>query len=86
MLHPRRLKGSAGNISRYYTVGDYYTKGDAEKSEWGGRLSAELGLDGEVSPEQFRDLLSGKVGEQQLGRHGKSGLEHHPGWDFALSA
>ncbi|SHM66657.1 conjugative relaxase domain-containing protein, TrwC/TraI family [Sphingobium sp. YR657] len=86
MMHPRRLKGSAGNISRYYTVGDYYTKGDAEKSEWGGRLSAELGLEGEVSPEQFRDLLSGKVGEQQLGRHGKSGLEHHPGWDFALSA
>ena len=86
MMHPRRLKGSAGNISRYYTVGDYYTKGDAEKSEWGGRLATELGLDGEVNPEQFRDLLSGKVAGQQLGRHGKSGLEHHSGWDFALSA
>ena len=25
MIHPRRLKGTAANIARYYTIGDYYT-------------------------------------------------------------
>ena len=41
MIHPRRLKGSAANIARYYTVGDYYTKGSDEHSEWGGRIADE---------------------------------------------
>ncbi|WIA54194.1 MobF family relaxase [Sphingobium sp. WTD-1] len=86
MMHPRRLKGSPGNIARYYTVGDYYTKGDAETSSWGGTLAGELGLNGEVDPAQFRALLSGAVGDQQLGRRRADGVDHHPGWDFAISA
>lgn len=87
MIHPRRLKGTAANIARYYTVGDYYTKGADEHSEWGGKIAAELGLEGKVDPPLFQELLAGKVGDQQLGRHRANGqIQHHPGWDFAVNA
>jgi conjugative relaxase-like TrwC/TraI family protein len=87
MIHPRRLKGTPGNVARYYTVGDYYTKGGDEPSVWGGRISLELGLEGKVDPAVFRELLAGRVAGQQLGRHRANGqIEHHPGWDFAVNA
>lgn len=86
MIHPRRLKGTAANIARYYTIGDYYTKGGNEPSEWGGKLAPSLGLSGPVDPKQFEELLGGKVGDQQLGRRRKEGIQHHPGWDFNISA
>lgn len=88
MIHPRRLKGTPGNLARYYTVGDYYTKGSDEHSEWGGRIAAELGLEGsKVDPALFQQLLGGKIGDQQLGRHRANGeIEHQPGWDFAVNA
>ena len=87
MIHPRRLKGTAANIARYYTVGDYYTKGADEHSEWGGKIATELGLEGSVDPGIFKDLLAGKVENQQLGRRRANGeIQHHPGWDFAVSA
>ncbi|EQB04048.1 MULTISPECIES: MobF family relaxase [Sphingobium] len=86
MIHPRRLKGTPANIARYYTIGDYYTKGGNEPSEWGGKLAPSLGLSGPVDPKQFEELLGGKVGDQQLGRRRKEGIQHHPGWDFTISA
>lgn len=88
MIHPRRLKGMPRNLARYYTVGDYYTKGGDEHSEWGGRIAAELGLEGaKVDPALFQELLAGKVGDQQLGRRRANGeIEHQPGWDFAVNA
>ncbi|MGG2007111.1 hypothetical protein [Novosphingobium resinovorum] len=48
MIHPRRLKGSASNIARYYAIGDYYSKGAGEHSEWGGAIAADLHLEGKV--------------------------------------
>ncbi|MCI1271670.1 MAG: relaxase domain-containing protein, partial [Sphingobium sp.] len=87
MINPIRLKGKPANISRYYTVGDYYTKGTDEHSEWGGQIAAELGLEGKVEPDILQDLLAGKVGDLQLGRHRAGGkIQHHPGWDFAVNA
>lgn len=87
MIQPQRLHGKPANIARYYTVGDYYTKGGNEPSEWGGKLAADLGLSGTVEPKLLRDLLAGKVGDQQLGRHRADGeIQHHPGWDFAVNA
>lgn len=87
MIHPRRLKGAPGNIARYYTVGDYYTKGGDEPSEWGGAIAADLGLHGKVEAEVFMELLGGRVNGQQLGRHRRDGeIQHHPGWDFAVNA
>lgn len=87
MIHPVRLKGTPANIARYYTVGDYYTKGGDEHSEWGGALAEDLGLSGKVDPAILKDMLAGKVSDQQLGRRRKDGvIEHHPGWDFAVNA
>lgn len=87
MIHPRRLKGTPSNIARYYTVGDYYSKGTDEPSEWGGAIAAELGLQGSVDPAIFKELLAGRVNGQQLGRHRANGeIQHHPGWDFAVNA
>ncbi|HEX7783288.1 MAG TPA: MobF family relaxase [Sphingobium sp.] len=87
MIQPQRLHGKPANIARYYTVGDYYTKGGNEPSEWAGKLAADLGLSGAVDPKLFRELLAGKVGDQQLGRHRADGqIQHHPGWDFAVNA
>ncbi len=87
MIHPRRLKGSPANLSRYYTVGDYYSKGAEEHSQWGGAIAEDLGLEGKVDPATFRELLAGRVANQQLGRHRTNGeIEHHPGWDFSVNA
>ncbi|EXS69488.1 MULTISPECIES: MobF family relaxase [unclassified Sphingobium] len=87
MIQPQRLHGTPANIARYYTVGDYYTKGGNEPSAWSGQLAADLGLFGAVDPKLLRDLLAGKVGDQQLGRHRADGeIQHHPGWDFAVNA
>lgn len=87
MIHPVRLKGSPGNVARYYTVGDYYTKSGDEHSQWGGALAEELGLEGKVDADIFKALLAGKVAAQQLGRYGADGeVRHHPGWDFAVNA
>lgn len=87
MINPYRLKGTPANIARYYTVGDYYTKGTDEHSEWGGAIALELGLDGKVDPAIFKALLAGRVGDQQIGRRLATGeIEHHPGWDFAVNA
>lgn len=88
MIHPRRLKGTPANLARYYTVGDYYTKGSDEPSQWGGQIAAELGIAGQsVDPALFKSLLAGRIGDQQLGRRRANGeIEHHPGWDFAVNA
>ncbi|NKJ03012.1 MobF family relaxase [Novosphingobium sp. SG707] len=87
MIHPVRLTGKPANIARYYTVGDYYTKDGDEHSLWGGEIAKDLGLEGAVDPEIFKALLTGEVAGQQLGRYKKEGeVQHHPGWDFAVSA
>jgi conjugative relaxase-like TrwC/TraI family protein len=87
MINPVRLKGTSANIARYYTVGDYCTKGAGEHSEWGGAISNDLGLSGKVDPGIFRELLGGYVNGQQLGRcRGDGTVQHHPGWDFAVNA
>lgn len=87
MIHPARLYGKPANIAHYYGAGDYYSKGEDEHSEWGGRMAAGLGLDGPVDNKAFKALLAGKVGDQQLGRRRRDGtVHHHPAWDFAVNA
>lgn len=88
MIHPRRLSGTPGNIARYYTIGDYYSKGSDEPSAWGGTIARDLGLEGKpVERSLFDELLAGTIGDQQLGRHRADGsIQHHPGWDFAVNA
>lgn len=77
---------SSAQASSYYEADDYYAEGGLSPSEWHGKGAAELGLSGEVDREIFRELLDGKIGDQQLGTIRDGELEHRPGWDVTLSA
>lgn len=77
---------SSAQASIYYETDDYYAEGGLSPSEWRGKGAAELGLSGEVDRATFRDLLDGKIGEQQLGTIRDGRREHRPGWDVTLSA
>lgn len=82
----------------YYAEDNYYSQDENQaSSQWLGAGAEELGLHGEIELEQFQDVLSGKVGDQQLGRWvagekdaqgnpGEPVLEHRPGIDVTLSA
>ncbi|WP_257547160.1 MobF family relaxase [Sphingopyxis sp. DBS4] len=77
---------SSAQASSYYEADDYYAEGGLSPSEWHGKGAEELGLSGDVERERFRELLNGKVGDQQLGTVRDGQLEHRPGWDVTLSA
>ncbi|WP_303762387.1 MobF family relaxase [Sphingobium yanoikuyae] len=77
---------SAAQASSYYETDDYYAEGGLSPSQWQGKGAEALGLSGEVDRDQFRALLDGKVGDQQLGTFRDGQLEHRPGWDVTLSA
>ena len=78
---------SSGQAASYYeSAGEYYAEGGQSPSEWQGKGAEELGLSGDVDRDQFRDLLDGKVADQQLGTTRDGKLEHRPGWDVTLSA
>ena len=77
---------SSAQASSYYEADDYYSEGGLSPSEWQGAGAEALGLSGEVDREQFRALLDGSIGGQQLGTFRDGQLEHRPGWDVTLSA
>lgn len=77
---------SSAQASSYYEVDDYYAEGGLSPSEWQGAGAEALGLSGEVNRDQFRALLEGQIGDQQLGTYRDGQLEHRPGWDVTLSA
>jgi conjugative relaxase-like TrwC/TraI family protein len=80
------LTSSSQAASYYESAGEYYADGGQSPSEWQGKGAVELGLSGDVDRDQFRDLLEGKVADQQLGTTRDGKLEHRPGWDVTLSA
>jgi len=77
---------SSAQAASYYEADDYYAEGGLSPSQWQGKGAEALGLSGEVDRDQFRDLLDGKIGGQQLGTVRGGQLEHRPGWDITLSA
>ncbi|MGN6374886.1 MAG: MobF family relaxase, partial [Sphingomonas sp.] len=77
---------SSAQASSYYEADDYYAEGGLSPSEWQGAGAETLGLSGEVDRDQFRELLDGRIGDQQLGTYRDGQLEHRPGWDVTLSA
>lgn len=77
---------SSGQAASYYEADDYYAGDGLSPSEWQGKGAEELGLSGDIDRDQFRDLLDGKVADQQLGTTRDGKLEHRPGWDVTLSA
>ena len=77
---------SSAQASNYYEADDYYAEGGLSPSQWQGQGAEALGLSGEVNRDQFRALLDGRIGDQQLGTVRDEKLEHRPGWDVTLSA
>lgn len=81
---------NSGSATRYFSESDYYTKEQdgGVTSQWNGKGADALGLQGNVSPSTFKDLLDGKLPDgQQLGRTTKDGqIEHAKGWDLTFSA
>lgn len=84
---------SAGQAQSYFEQDNYYSQEQGyEKSYWGGQGADIAGLHGHVKAEEFKDMLEGRIGGQELGRdriNDKTGLmerEHRPGWDLTFSA
>ena len=81
---------SSGAAASYFKDADYYAKGDDEseiQSEWKGKGAEELGLEGKVAIQQFKEALDGKVAGEELGRSlGNGEKEHVKGWDVTFSA
>lgn len=84
--------GSAGQALHYFSKDNYYTTDQGlEHSAWFGKGAATLGLNGQVDRNVFFKLLSGRVGDQQLGRvvldeNGEPEVVHRPGIDLTFSA
>jgi conjugative relaxase-like TrwC/TraI family protein len=68
---------------------DYYAgEGEAE-GRWMGDAAEELGLDGEVGPDQLKAMLTGRNpldGEPLVGMHGVPSKGAVPGFDLTFSA
>ncbi len=77
---------NSAQASSYYEADDYYAEGGLSPSQWQGQGAEALGLSGEVDRDEFRALLDGRIGDQQLGTFRDGQLEHRPGWDVTLSA
>jgi conjugative relaxase-like TrwC/TraI family protein len=66
---------------------DYYTKGAEEPGRWAGSGASELGLQGTVDPDAFRNLLDGRSpdGKQALTQNAGR-PDRQSGWDLTFSA
>lgn len=87
----------AGAAFSYFRDRDDYYSTDASSAEWWGAGAARLGLARAIDSAIFRDLLDGRVGEQQVGRagfrevvglngHVRQAANHAAGYDVTFSA
>jgi conjugative relaxase-like TrwC/TraI family protein len=97
---------SSGQAQKYHKLEftsksqSYYQQGDVVKGEWQGRLTASLGLSGDVAPLEFSRLADGvhpqteaPMVRHRLAMEFKSpdgtvtkAVEHRAGWDATFSA
>ena len=97
---------SSGQAQKYHKLEftsksqSYYQQGDEVKGEWQGRLTASLGLSGDVAPLEFSRLADGvhpkteaPMVRHRLAMEYKSpdgtvtkAVEHRAGWDATFSA
>ncbi|PJG65170.1 MobF family relaxase [Acinetobacter seifertii] len=84
----------SGKALSYYQLDNYYTneQQSLDQTEWYGRGAQVLGINGEqIEANTFKDLLEGRVEDQQLGRvrkdeNGQSYVDHRAGIDLTFSA
>ena len=87
-ISARKSVSAAVAYFKHMAQDEYYTKeNEAEaESDWDGRGSQRLALDGDVNRKDFEALLNGydpKTGEPLVQTGNKS---HAPGWDMTYSA
>lgn len=76
------IKNSDIAADYFAQTDDYYREDGHAPTAWAGRGAEVLGLRGEVSTEQAKDLLNGRLPDgEQIG-----GDKHRPGWDTTFSA
>ena len=86
------IVGSAGSAASYFAKDNYYTREQNEaQSAWAGSLAQDIGLRARVDADTFRELLSGRIGSDQLGKlrvneKGVAETKHLPGYDITFSA
>lgn len=91
MLNVSNIK-NAGQALSYYAQDDFNSiEQTLNNSEWQGAGAEKLGLVGKINPQQFEDILNGKVDGQQLGRiekdeNGEQKIVHRPAIDLTFSA
>lgn len=84
--------GSTRQALSYYAKDDFNTvENTLSNTSWQGAGAQKLGLSGAINPQQFEDLLNGKVEGQQLGRiekdeNGEQKLVHRAAVDITFSA
>lgn len=81
--------GGAGDYYIKLSQEEYYTKSLGSPGQWFGEGAAALGLTGNVSPDQIRNLLEGKSpdGSKTLVQiQNWKDRERQSGWDFTLSS
>jgi conjugative relaxase-like TrwC/TraI family protein len=83
---------NAASAAAYFNEGlskeDYYSQGQEVIGRWHGRAAEELGLSGQVQPEQFMDLVFNRnpsTGEKLTPRNNTE-QNRIPGWDFNFHA
>ncbi len=79
----------AGAVVAYFEKDNYYSKEDPQaqkNSQWFGRGAEQLNFEGNISKDDFINLLEGHVGDKRLGRKVDGDWEHTPGWDLTFSA
>lgn len=83
MLTIAKVSTGAAAASYYEEANDYYSKGQ-EPSQWAGDGARRLGLQGEVDPGTFRNLLDGKMPDGSQIHNAAEG--RRSGTDFTFSA
>lgn len=91
MLNVSNVSSTRQALS-YYAKDDFNTvENTLNNTSWQGAGAQKLGLSGAINPQQFEDLLNGKVEGQQLGRiekdeNGEQKLVHRAAVDITFSA
>src|SRR5579862_7856458 len=80
---------NVSEAGHYYVAKDnYYTlEQGIEQSEWYGKGAGKLNLQGEINPDQFTSLLSGRLPNgEMVGKISDGKIYHRAGWDLTFSA
>lgn len=86
MLSICTLKSSL-QASQYYQSENYYSNNNEPGySQWLGKGSEKLGLEGSVGEEEFKKLLDGHNPSGDKLIQGSNGKGHRPGYDLTFSA